>query len=120
MLGHFDPHDACLGSWAAELLTAARTLASGDPSRYVSDEGEQGQPAYVFEGPGDTVTLPVAKSEIGDGEGIPECGGETFDFLSLVAQVRRLYEDLRLWLDRAAPGKAERWLDHHAIRPLPR
>src|SRR5438128_1587274 len=57
MLGYFGPSDACLGDWAAELSRAARVLSSGDPASYVYDEGEQGQPAFVFQRKGETVSL---------------------------------------------------------------
>jgi hypothetical protein len=47
-LGFWGRDDACLGAWAAELSRAVQALEPSDQACYVYDEGEQGQPAFVF------------------------------------------------------------------------
>jgi hypothetical protein len=48
------------------MLAAEALKTSG--GRYVFDEGEQGQPAFVFEREGDQGFFSIAASEISDGD----------------------------------------------------
>jgi len=51
-LGYWGPDDVCFGEWVNELWRAAQALRDSG-GRHVYDEGEQGQPAFVFEREGD-------------------------------------------------------------------
>jgi len=110
MLGYFGPNDACLKDWAEELSRAAKTVQASDPARYVYDEGEQGQPAFVFERKGATVEVSVGPSASGDSDGIPEWGVQPCTLEEFVAQVRRFLAEFGAALDEASPGSAGKWL----------
>lgn len=118
MLGFFGPDDACLGSWAVELSNAVRKLSAADPSSYVYDEGEQGQPAFVFERHGNSVSVTVSKSLLSGGDGDQEWGTQTCTLSDFVEQVRRYLSDLQAAIDRAVPGMGLRWFQEQSIQPL--
>jgi hypothetical protein len=65
-LGYWGQDDVCFQVWLEELWLAAEAL--GTPGgRHIFDEGEQGQPAFVFEREGDRGFFTIAPSEISDG-----------------------------------------------------
>ena len=66
-LGYFGPSDVCIGMWAHELSEAIRLLDAPDKTRYVFDEGEQGQPAYEFIRDGCSLWVSVIDSRLSDG-----------------------------------------------------
>src|SRR5689334_22705991 len=68
-LGFFGPDDVCLGTWLCELALASRQLCSEGCSRYVFDEGEQGQPAFVFEREGPVVYVSIEDSDLSGASG---------------------------------------------------
>ncbi len=108
-LGYFGPDDVCFGSWAAELDGAARALAQSDPSRYVFDEGEQGQPAFVFERNGDTVLISVERSRYDDSADPPEWTPQSCDHAEFQAQVAGLLVALDATVS-AASSAGRGWL----------
>ena len=117
MLGYWGPDDACLGHWAAELGRAVKTLSAPGAGRYVYDEGEQGQPAFVFECQGAELRVSIGDSELGDGMGIPEWGVQTCDFGDFVEQVERFIDALESAIEAAASGAAKVWLKANRIAP---
>src|SRR5260370_23174940 len=48
-LGHFGPDDVCFNTWLPELRAVLQIFRASSPGRHIFDEGEQGQPAFVFE-----------------------------------------------------------------------
>jgi len=68
-LGYFGPDDVCFNEWLKELHFAKKTLTSDDPSKYIYDEGEQGQPAFLFERKGDRLFLSIIDSEMSGAPG---------------------------------------------------
>ena len=115
-LGYFGPDDVCLGAWASELQQAVVTLSATDPSRYVYDECEQGQPAYLFARSGDRVEISVIDSE-GDGCGSPEWGVQTCSLDDFTAAVDAFLSTLWDRLKREAKPVALSWWSRHNLRP---
>jgi hypothetical protein len=70
-LGYFGVDDACLDVWVGELAAAAKALQS-QGGKHVFDEGEQGQPAFVFEHREGWGLFSIVDSEISGGEGIAD------------------------------------------------
>ena len=68
-LGFWGPNDVCVGTWIGVLAELASALGGADPSRYVFDEGEQGQPAFIFEREGPNVFVSVSRSELSGADG---------------------------------------------------
>ncbi len=108
-LGYWGPDDVCFGQWLDELRQAAAALAQPGGT-HVFDEGEQGQPAFVFEREGDRAFLTIAASEISDGQADPDWQRVEFspsDFLAAHIQFR---ESLLAELLAASPTGAKAWL----------
>lgn len=109
-VGFFSPDDVCLNDWAGVLWTASSRLRADESGIYVFDEGEQGQPAFVFQREGDRVLISVVDSELGDGRADPAwdrvpCGLD--EFLDGASQfLWDLRERVR---QKADPVEAERW-----------
>jgi hypothetical protein len=99
----------CFGEWVNELWHAAQALRDSG-GRHVYDEGEQGQPAFVFEREGDRGFFSIIASEFSEGEAHPDWQRIEFcpnDFLTANADFRRkFFAELRA----AAPKIADGWL----------
>jgi hypothetical protein len=70
-LHHFDPGDVCVGEWVFQLQCALRSLKGSAQSRFIHDEGEQGQPAFLFEREGDRVFVSIVASVLSGGDADP-------------------------------------------------
>ena len=113
-LGYWGPDDVCFGQWLNELWHAARALEQPG-GRHVFDEGEQGQPAFVFEREGDRGFFSIAASEESDGDP----GWQRVEFVP--AEFIAAFEDLLASFSRAlrgaSPAAAESWLASNARAP---
>ena len=101
-LGYFGPDDVCFDSWLDELALAAEALAVPG-GRHVYDEGEQGQPAFVFEREGDTGYFSIIDAAYSGG--VADSGWQRVEFQP--TDFIAAYEDFRtsfLAALRAAPG----------------
>jgi hypothetical protein len=108
-LGFFGPADVCVGTWVSELVEARRALAS-ERGRHLFDEGEQGQPAFLFERKGDRVLVSVVDSELSGAAGDPAWGVRTCSFDELDLGVSMFLSELESLLERAAPGVGRSWI----------
>jgi len=108
-LGFFGPDDACLGSWAAELHAAVAALEHADPARHVFDEGEQGQPAFIFERAGASVRISLSASQYDSACEPPPWPSQTCTLAGFVAEVRKFLASLDAVVRAAAPA-GEGWL----------
>jgi hypothetical protein len=107
-LGYWGPDDVCFGEWVNELWLAAKALR--DPGgRHVYDEGEQGQPAFVFEREGDRGFFSIAASEISEEEAHPDWQHVEFSPRGVPDRSRRLSQ---IVLCGVACGSSDgcRWL----------
>lgn len=109
-MGYFGPRDVCVSAWIRELTTAAGELRSSDPARHLYDECEQGQPAFLFERFGESVTISIVDSELGDGLGSPEWGRRSCPLAEFGTEVARFVEELEGILETAAPGNGRAWV----------
>jgi hypothetical protein len=112
-LGYFGSDDVCLADWLQELASVARVFQSSETGRHTFDEGEQGQPAFVFEREGDRGFVTVADSEISDGRGDPDWHRVAFHADELVREVQQLGLRLRDHLRVACPDAADAWLSNY-------
>jgi len=108
-LGYFGPDDVCLGAWMFELQTLLHALSESEDSRYVYDEGEQGQPAFQFKRSVDSVQVSIIDSEI-DGVGDPEWGIRTCYFADLQREIERFSASIRQLINNLAPGLGDDWI----------
>ena len=112
-LGYFGPNDVCFADWLQELASVARAFKLSKTGRHTFDEGEQGQPAFVFEREGDRGFLTVADSEVSDGKGDPDWQRVAFDADELVREIQQLGPRLRDHLRAECPDAAEAWLSSY-------
>jgi hypothetical protein len=100
----------CFGEWVNELWHAAEALRAPG-GRHVYDEGEQGQPAFVFEREGDRGFFSIAASAISEVLADPDWQRVEFspsDFLAAHDDFRTtFFAEVRA----AAPTVAEKWLE---------
>jgi len=71
-LGFFGPDDVCFDTWVEELTQLVKKVVLCPEFTHVFDEGEQGQPAFVFERRGDRVLFSIRDSEFSGGKADPE------------------------------------------------
>ena len=109
-LGYFGADDVCFSLWLGELESVYNTFEEQAVASYTFDEGEQGQPAFLFEKEGGNVFLSIVDSEYSE-EGAD----------SNWQRVKFLYEDFRAQylstkaaflseLDQCAPDMRDRWV----------
>jgi hypothetical protein len=110
-LGYWGPDDVCFGQWLGELRQAARALAQPG-GRHVFDEGEQGQPAFVFERDGERGFFSIAPSELSDASGDPDWQRVEFAPAEFVAAYNELRDSFARALRQASPAAA--WLARFA------
>ena len=113
-LGYWHDEDVCFGAWLRELEGVA--IAFEQPNaRYVYDEGEQGQPAFVFERAGDRGFFSMEASQISDGPSDPEWQRVEFATKDFLAEWANLRESFLSTLRREAPATAEAWIRAHRM-----
>ena len=108
-LGYWGPDDVCFGEWLSELAHAEAAVSQVN-GRHVFDEGEQGQPAFVFEREGDRGFFSIAASEFSGGEADPHWQRVEFSPADFVVAVSRLRESFATELRAAAPRAADEWI----------
>lgn len=113
-LGFFGPDDVCIGDWAVQLRRALRSLRESAGSRYVYDEHEQGQPAFLFEREGtDLFVSVVAAVYSGGGKADPDWQRVPCRFADFERSVESFIAELRDHILREAPVVAEEWWRLH-------
>ncbi len=103
-VSHYGPDDACMGQWVAELHAAAETLQATDPAIYVYDEGEQGQPAFVFERSGETVCVSMRRSQYESKARVPPWIAQSCPLVDFVAEVQAFMASLDAAVRSATPA----------------
>jgi hypothetical protein len=119
-LGYFGPDDVCLGQWLEELWLAAKAFETSEHGQYTFDEGEQGQPAFVFERSGHRAFFSITTSEISEAEGDPDWQRIEFSPVEFLAEHLRFRQSLFATLKAAAPATAEQWIQRHDLKKLRR
>jgi hypothetical protein len=111
-LGYGNANDVCFGSWLSELSGVADAFLEAT-ARYVYDEGEQGQPAFIFERTGDTSFFSIADSQISDGLADTEWQRVEFATDEFLSEFYRLQNSFVAALRQEAPATAEEWIRAH-------
>ena len=106
---YFFPDDVCVGEWAFQLRSALRALRSADSSKFVFDEGEQGQPAFVFERAGDLLFVSVVESDLGGGRAEPDWQRVACPFVDFEEGVEKFLATFRARLVQEAYAVGEAW-----------
>jgi hypothetical protein len=108
-MGYWGPDDVCFNQWLEELQGAAAALGR-DGGRHVFDEGEQGQPAFVFERADERGYFTIGPSDLSGVGGDPDWEKVAFlpaDFISALAQFRN---DFIAAIMREASVHGAQWL----------
>lgn len=71
-LGYFGPDNVCLNFWGEQFCRIVEAFRGVESVSYVYDEGEQGQPAYLFRRDGVHAFVSVIDSKIGAGDADPD------------------------------------------------
>lgn len=108
-LGYFGPDDVCFNAWVHELKTALQRLRTSARSSYTYDEGEQGQPAFLFEREGDIAYISIVASELSEGEAHPDWQRVQFRFADLGQSVEQFLSRLREHVGEASPEFGKQW-----------
>ena len=112
----FFPDDVCMGEWAFQLRSALKALRVVAGSKFVFDEGEQGQPAFVFEREGALLLVSVAASELGGGRAESEWQRIACPFVDFEAGVEAFLAGFRARLVQEAPAVGELWWKANVAR----
>jgi hypothetical protein len=108
-LGYFGPDDVCFNEWVFQLQSALRTLGSSPRISYTYDEGEQGQPAFLFEREADALLVSIVDSQLSDGEEHPDWLRKPCTFADFECSVTTFLGDFHQHLGREAPQFAAEW-----------
>ena len=108
-LGYFGPDDACFNEWVFQLHSALNTLRSATRISHRYDEGEQGQPAFLFERDDDRLLVSIVASELSDGAADPDWQRVPCSFAAFERNVAQFLADFRQHLRIVAPQFAAEW-----------
>jgi hypothetical protein len=109
-LGYLGPDDVCFSTWLVELDNVLKEFEGKRIAQYLFDEGEQGQPAFLFEREGEQMFLSIIHSEISEGKGDHKCQKVAFTYLEFVNQVKRLQSSFLTELKMEAPATYKKWI----------
>lgn len=112
-LGYFGPDDVCFNTWLEEFSSIARAFEAATDMRYVFDEGEQGQPAFVFERVGDCAYFSIVDAGFSGGVADPEWQRVEFSPIEFLAEHARFRRSLFATIRAAAPHIADQWIREH-------
>lgn len=108
-LGFFGPDDVCFNTWMAELHAVAQAFEKSETGRYVFDEGEQGQPAFIFERAGDLAFFTISEG-IGGGSANPDWQRVQFLPQDFLAAHKIFCERFLAAIRGVAPKGARKWI----------
>jgi hypothetical protein len=115
-LGYFGPDDVCFNEWIFELKSAVKILAASATASYTYDEGEQGQPAFLFERNGNVAFVSVVASQLSDTEGDPDWQRVQFSFADFKRNVEQFLVQLQQHITAASSQFGRHWWEHVAER----
>ena len=112
-MGFWGPDDVCLNAWLEELWLIANAFQSPTAGRHVFDEGEQGQPAFIFERIDAQAFLTIADSQYSEGTANPDWQRVEFSAEEFLAGHLRFRESFFNTLKTEAPCAADQWIQNH-------
>ncbi len=116
-LGFFGPDDVCFSTWIEELDNVVKALDSQANSTYTFDEGEQGQPAFLFEKKGEMVYLSIVDAEFSGGKNSAEWQKIPFAYMDFLEQYRKFRKEFIDEVRRGSPANSDKWLAAFLRRP---
>ena len=108
-LGFFGPDDVCFNEWVFELKSALRELRRSTTASYTYDEGEQGQPAFLFERDGDVASVSIVASQLSDGDADPQWQQVPFFFREFERNVEGFLSRLRRHIEIESSQFGDSW-----------
>jgi hypothetical protein len=104
------PDDVCFSTWLVELDNVLKEFEGKRIAQYLFDEGEQDQPAFLFEREGEQMFLSIIDSEISEGKGDHKWQKVAFSYQEFVDQVKRLQSSFLTELKMEAPATYKKWI----------
>ncbi len=110
--GYFDDNDACFHEWIEYLDWVVDQLDGKAEASCLIDEGEQGQPAFLFERHGDLVELSIVEGESeGDrGEADPAWQNIPFRWSDFLIEYDHFKKAFLAEVAAAAPAVTDAWV----------
>jgi len=108
-LGYFGLDDVCFNEWVFQLHSALGTLRSASRIGHTYDEGEQGQPAFLFEREDDSLFVSIVDSELSDGVADSDWQRVACSFTDFECSVATFLSEFRQHLRTQAPTFAAEW-----------
>jgi len=108
-LGYFGPDDVCFNEWVFQLHSALRVLTSSPCITHIYDEGEQGQPAFLFQRESHDLYVSIVDSELSDGKAHPDWQRVPCSFTDFEHSATTFLTDFRQHLHTVAPQFAAEW-----------
>lgn len=109
-MGYFGANDVCIAQWIGELEKICHEFKGNDYARYCFDEGEQGQPAFLFEREGEMIYLSIIDSALSDGEGDDDWQKVGFIYREFISEYEAFCKQFSAELQRSAPTAASEWI----------
>jgi hypothetical protein len=108
-LGYFGPDDVCFNEWVFQLHSALRTLTSTTSISHIYDEGEQGQPAFLFQRESHDLFVSIVDSQLSDGKAHPDWQRVPCSYTDFEHNTSTFLTDFRQHLRTVAPQFAAEW-----------
>jgi hypothetical protein len=113
-MGFFGPDDVCFNTWIEELSHVVQELGATDTATYTFDEGEQGQPAFVFERNGNLLRISVVESPLSGAQGDPSYQDVGCQWPEFLTAVSIFFANFRAALLTQSPRVGQTWWGTHA------
>jgi hypothetical protein len=114
-LDNSDHDDVCFMAWIRELQGVTDAFVSSQTATYLYDQGEEGQPGFLFQRRGDRSLLSVVDSQISDEKADPawQCVEfATEQWLTEHAGVRKSFFTI---LRKEASKEADQWIQKRCL-----
>jgi hypothetical protein len=108
-LGYFGPDDVCFNEWVFQLHSGLNTLRSAPSISHTYDEGEQGQPAFLFQRESHQLFISIIASALSDGQADPDWQRIPCSFVDFEHSATTFLTDFRQHLLTVAPHFATEW-----------
>lgn len=111
-LGYFGPDDVCFNEWVFQLQFTLSALRVSPNGSHTYDEGEQSQPAFLFEREANILLISIVDSQLSNGRAQPDWRRVSCNFPDFERSVDKFLADLRKHLATEAPEFAAQWWSH--------
>ncbi|MBX2973802.1 MAG: hypothetical protein KF797_11925 [Flavobacteriales bacterium] len=109
-MGYWGVSDVCFGQWLEELRQVSYQFSNASTGQWTFDEGEQGQPAFVFERFNEKGFLTIAPSDISGAEGDANWERVEFSAEMFLTEYARFRDSFLNTLRAFAPNVSEEWM----------